>query len=754
FPASVNCRYYRIDITANQASGNQVSNLAETGAIVKTIGDPNAYNRVLWTVIANSEEASGEGPTNGRAMVMLDQSTATFWASKWQGTPAPYNHVLTFDMKQAQPVNQLYYVPRNQLNSTPFAGSVSFSDDGTTFGTEIPVLFSATFSKNFINLPTVQNHRYFRITITKNVYAQSNPNDTTNPSFYATTMAEVGANYNTALSATLLSFTSQTEGIGVDLRWTTSAEKNSVRYDISRSADGLNFTTIGSVNTAGTTNTETNYSFTDASPLTGRNYYRLELATTDGPVQKSNTINTGFPAGNFTTGQPKNLNVIYFIPSDLAAVPDFESRLSKILLNMQDFYSNEMQRNGRGAKTFGLVKDVAEQKVKLIVINGKMGSASYPYSGGNGAVQSEIEVYKATHAEDFTGDHSLVIIPAYTYSANGEPSGGPFYGVGKICYALDYPDQKQELLGTGGVLGARATKWIGGFAHELGHGLNLPHNHAKVSEEPPSGTLGTTLMGAGNYTYGNAPTFLSAADCAALNNNQIFNDGSINYYGATTATVSSINAFFSPEKNAIIISGGVTSTGSPATDVSFYNDANFKNADGTFNGYGGNKDYEAVTWNSRIIGTDSLYIEMPISDFQYKGDTEYELRLRTVLQNGNIHTNTYNYAFVNNIPVLNFGKKQWITKKDWTILANSEDPASADENMIDGSNSTVWTPVASTIAFPYSFKVDMKKAIDLAGITLTNRSGNLNDAPRAVDVEISPDGETWTTLRSNFELPK
>ena len=99
-------------------------------------------------------------------------------------------------------------------------------------------------------------------------------------------------------------------------------------------------------------------------------------------------------------------------------------------------------------------------------------------------------------------------------------------------------------------------------------------------------------------------------------------------------------------------------------------------------------------------------------------------------------------------------KKQPITKEDWTILANSENLASADEIIIDKSNSTTWTPLATETVFPYNFKVDMQRSIALAGITLTNKSGNVNDAPRAVDVEVSSDGETWTTLISNFELPK
>ena len=42
------------------------------------------------------------------------------------------------------------------------------------------------------------------------------------------------------------------------------------------------------------------------------------------------------------------------------------------------------------------------------------------------------------------------------------------------------------------------TKYLGGVAHELGHGLSLPHN-GQTREEARK--LGTALMGQGNHTY-------------------------------------------------------------------------------------------------------------------------------------------------------------------------------------------------------------------------------------------------------------
>ena len=98
FPVTLNCRYYKIDITANQTAGNQVSNLAETGAIIKLIGDLNAYNRASWTITVNNAVNANDVVTN-----MIDQNTGTYWQSKFTVPILGYPHILTFDMKQAQP---------------------------------------------------------------------------------------------------------------------------------------------------------------------------------------------------------------------------------------------------------------------------------------------------------------------------------------------------------------------------------------------------------------------------------------------------------------------------------------------------------------------------------------------------------------------------------------------------------------------------------------------------------------------------
>ena len=606
------------------------------------------YDRTNWTVTASSQELSGDGPINGRVAALTDGDSLTFWSSRWTGAnPPALPHTLVVDMKVAQPVNQLYYIPRNSYNSVPTAGSVSFGDDGTTFGAEIPVTFSTKFTKGFITLPAVQNHRYFRITLSMNQHTRDNPaaNDP------ATTMSEVGAMSNPAFPVILSGFKAEPQGTTVKVSWATSLEKNVASYTVTRSADALNFTPISSsVVATGSPTTASTYSLTDAAPLTGIGFYRLEQKNTSGDTQKSTIITTEYPAVVYSSNQPKNLTVFYFIPSDVTAVPDFKNRLDTILVSLQTYYGNEMQRNGRGYKPFNLVTDATQTKVKISVVNGKKPFTSYPYQGGGAVVQAEIDAYIAANPSPFYGSHNLVLLPAFAYDPVKAvvDERVPFYGSGKNCYALDYADLRHSLLGVKTPRGNLATVYIGGMAHEMGHGFNLPHNHTKVSEV----ALGTLLMGAGNYTYGKSTTSLSAADAAILNRCQVFNDSSLRYYGPVTATIKSLHGFYSAAKKAIILTGRVASAGSPVTDVTVYNDPA---------PYGGNKDYDAVSWQTPIIATDSFYVEEPIADLQVNDSARYQLKIKLVQKDGNVPDFFYTYNFVNHLPDIAIGTPVYVT---------------------------------------------------------------------------------------------
>lgn len=99
-----------------------------------------------------------------------------------------------------------------------------------------------------------------------------------------------------SLPVKLTSFTAARDAKGVSLSWKTSAEENSSYFDIERSVDGKNFSSIGTVTAAGNTSTDQSYSFSDAAPADGENYYRLKIVDIDAKSEYSPIRSVGFSA--------------------------------------------------------------------------------------------------------------------------------------------------------------------------------------------------------------------------------------------------------------------------------------------------------------------------------------------------------------------------------------------------------------------------------------------------------------------------
>lgn len=445
---------------------------------------------------------------------------------------------------------------------------------------------------------------------------------------------------------------------------------------------------------------------------------------------------------NYKSDHPYNLNVVYFVPNDVVEPADYHRRLSEILLDAQSFVAKEMQRNDYGPKTFGLLKDDLKKRIKLIVIKASRGGSAYPYEGGAGAVINEINAYRSAHASEFSGDHYLVILPATRYDANGEPGGVPFYGLGKFCFALDYADQDVKWLGTSGTLGNRATGWIGGMIHELGHGLNLPHNRQKVSEEP---LWGMALMWAGNSTWGRSKTFLTAADCAVLNVNQVFSKERKSFYGEVESRINRIHAAYDTTKGTIVVSGNF-STDTEVTDILCFNDPNVNNE-----GTGVNRDYNSIAWTTRPAAADSFYLEMPISELVYRQNEEYELKVKLVHVNGVVNETIYSYRFENGIPLLNFSTRNELDKTGWRIESVSSEETvnenGASTNLLDGDRGSYWHSRWSSDAavYPHEILIHTGNSIQAKGISITQRQ-SLSRAVKDLEVLVSKDGVNYQPL--------
>lgn len=92
------------------------------------------------------------------------------------------------------------------------------------------------------------------------------------------------------LPVTLTSFTSTCVSEGTLLSWETATELNNDYFTIERSADGENWTTVGTVVGSGTKSTPTRYDYVDRGLQTGMVYYRLAQTDYDGTHEKLKVV--------------------------------------------------------------------------------------------------------------------------------------------------------------------------------------------------------------------------------------------------------------------------------------------------------------------------------------------------------------------------------------------------------------------------------------------------------------------------------
>lgn len=464
-------------------------------------------------------------------------------------------------------------------------------------------------------------------------------------------------------------------------------------------------------------------------------------------------------------GDPRNseyaykLNIVYFVAKDIQANPNYKERISTMLLKHQLFVCKWMKYWGYEEKSFGLPL-APNGMVDIVTVPAKGPKADYPYDGGSSKIAQEIREYYEANKLPYHSDHMFII------SATNETTDDtPFYGTGKWAYGLDYPGMAFEAMERNPITfepmapksdaSHKATVWIGGNLHEMGHGLNKPHVGPTYTQYVTKNSeFGITLMGAGNRHYGENPTFMHESSAAIINNCQVSSFTKKVFYGSTTSSVKITNVEINGDK--CTVKGSFTSS-SKVTDVIVrFMDAN----------------NDAGYWSVASVAkpvNNTFEKTFDISDLKMNDQNEYVIWVTILMENGNNKIfkldNVYKLVQSGGSYTL---ETNAISKFDWTMTASHALPkdegiSNSLTSLIDGDLATCLSLVKPNktyegVSVPATDQVyiiiDMKKGIEFNQVLLNFRQDQPSENLRAKEVSFygSNDGKTFEPIKTSNEL--